>query len=194
MRTTAKNLPARFAGLPSVTVIVIATSATRLTTTRFTTTGATAAARTSTTTARPTASSTAGASPTAATAKTTSATRTATASTKATGTTAAESTPATARGFGSGFVNVQGTSAQFFPIQGCNRFLSFSGIGHLDEGEAARPASITVGDYTYLINFSVRFEKRSQFGFSCAVWDVTDKKLLHGIPRSFTTFKCELRR
>jgi hypothetical protein len=95
----------------------------------------------------------------------------------------------TAIGFGTGLVDIQRTSAEFFAVQGCDGFLGFAGIGHLYEGESARASGVTVRDQTDLIDFAVRFKQGSQFRFGGAVREVANKKLLHGFPFSVSQRK-----
>jgi hypothetical protein len=98
------------------------------------------------------------------------------------GTAAAAGSAGTAVGFGTGFVDVQCASAQFFAVQGCDGFLGFGGIGHFYEGEAAGASGVTVGDQADLIDFAVGLKQGSQFGFRGAVREVANKKLFHEIP------------
>jgi hypothetical protein len=60
-----------------------------------------------------------------------------------TASTAAESAPA-AFGFGTRFVDVQRATVQVMTIQGRDRPIRLSGIGHFDESESTRTAGFAV--------------------------------------------------
>jgi hypothetical protein len=102
---------------------------------------------------------------------------------------AAAGSAGTAIGFGAGFVDIQGASAEFFAVQGCDGFLGFAGIGHFYKGKAARAPGVTVRDQADLIDFAVRFKQGTQFRFGGAVREVANKKLLHGFPFSVSQRK-----
>jgi hypothetical protein len=109
---------------------------------------------------------------------------TSTATGASTTTTARTSTTAAARraaaiSLGTGFVNVQRAPTQFFAIERGNCFLRFRGIGHFDEGKAARTASIAIGHDADLLDGPVGLEQRPQLCFGGAVGDVANKQLLH---------------
>jgi hypothetical protein len=110
----------------------------------------------------------------------------ATAATRSSATTTARTSAATetttAFSLGTRFVNVQRAATEIFSVQGRDRFFSFGGIGHFDESESARTPGVTVSDNAHLVDLSVRFKQRTQLGFSCAVGDIADKKLLHTFP------------
>jgi hypothetical protein len=87
----------------------------------------------------------------------------------------------TALGLGTRLIDIQCTTAKFFSVQCRNRLLGFGSVGHFDESKSARPPGIPVSDDTYLIDFSVGLKQRAQLGFGCAVGDVANEKLLHGV-------------
>jgi len=88
----------------------------------------------------------------------------------------------TAIGLGSRLVDVQGASAQFFPVQSRDGFLRFRGIGHFDKGKSSGAPGVTIGDQADLIDLAVGFKQGSQLRFRGAVREVANKKLLHGFP------------
>src|SRR5439155_15381157 len=88
---------------------------------------------------------------------------------------------AAALSLGLGFVDVQCTAAQFLAIEGCDCFLGFSGVGHLDESESARTSGITIGDYANLLDSAVGGKQCPQLCFSCTVRDVANEQFLHFI-------------
>jgi hypothetical protein len=104
-----------------------------------------------------------------------------TAATAARTSTTAAARRAAAIGLRSGFINVQRAPTEFFAIERGNCFFRFRGIGHFDEGKAARTASIAIGYDADLLDGPVRLEQRPQLCFGGAVGDVADKQLLHDV-------------
>jgi hypothetical protein len=56
------------------------------------------------------------------------------------------------------FVDLESASAKFGAVQRGNRLFGFASVCHLDEGKAARTASITVSDHAYFFDRSMSFE------------------------------------
>jgi hypothetical protein len=89
----------------------------------------------------------------------------ATEATASTTTAAAKAFPATASKAATGtislwlrFVDLESASAKFGAVQRGNRLFGFASVCHLDEGKAARTASITVSDHAYFFDRSMSFE------------------------------------
>jgi hypothetical protein len=85
--------------------------------------------------------------------------------------TAAEATsptPAATFGFGTSFVNVEGSAANLFAIDGVDRALAFRVVRHFDECEPSGLAGIAIRDNVDTINAAVRFKQRTDILLSCA--------------------------
>ena len=76
---------------------------------------------------------------------------------------------------GTGFVDVQRSSAEFFSVQRRYSFLGFAGIGHFYKRKSARASSVTIGDQADLIDFAMRLKQCPQFRFGGAVREVPNK-------------------
>jgi hypothetical protein len=78
-----------------------------------------------------------------------------------------------------GFVDGEGTSAQFGAVESGNGFFRFIRIGHFDEGKSPGTAGVTIGHNAYFLNFSMGLEHIAQLGFGGAVGKVANIKVLH---------------
>src|SRR5579872_770951 len=77
------------------------------------------------------------------------------------------------------FIDCQGPATHIRSVKGSDGFLSFSGIGHFDEGEPARTSSITVGHHGNFFYPAMRLEETSQIRFGCTVGQIANIKILH---------------
>jgi len=116
--------------------------------------------------------------------------------TTAAGTSSAARTPTApaesagaAIGLGTGFVDIQRASAEFFAVQSGDGFLGFRGVGHFYKCESAGTAGVAIGHDAYLIDFAVGFKQRPQLTLGGAVGKVANKELLHGFPFSVSQRK-----
>src|SRR5215471_2513271 len=87
-------------------------------------------------------------------------------------------TPWTLR-LGFGLVDSQCPSTQIGSIQGRDRFVGFTGIGHFDEPETAGAARIPIGHDCDLFDYAMRLEDISQLRFTCAMRQISYVKVLH---------------
>ena len=92
--------------------------------------------------------------PTATTSGTAATTRAPTTAARASAATAARRS--TTIGLGTGLIDIQSASAQFFAVKRGNGFLRFGGVGHFDKGKAARTASIAIGHDADLLDGPMR--------------------------------------
>jgi hypothetical protein len=78
-----------------------------------------------------------------------------------------------------GFVDGQGASPEFGPIQCGDGFFGFAGIGHLHKPETSRPASFAIGYDAHLFHVSMSLEDGAQLGFGCTVGQIANVKVFH---------------
>lgn len=103
------------------------------------------------------------------------------AGTGATASAAAEAAAATsALRTGTGDIDVQGTAIQISAVQSGDGVISLLIVGHFDEAEAPRTASVTVGQNAYTVHGSERFERIAEIVFSDAERKVANKDILQG--------------
>src|SRR6266850_8151518 len=78
-----------------------------------------------------------------------------------------------------GLVDGQGSSAQIGSIQGCDRLVGLTGVRHFHKAETARTTRLPVGHKSDFLHGAVRLENVAQFGFCCAVGQITNVQVLH---------------
>jgi hypothetical protein len=66
-------------------------------------------------------------------------------------------------------IDRQGPATHIRSVQGGDGLLSFTGVSHLDEGEAPRTSCITVGHHRNFFHPTMRLEETSQIRFSGTV-------------------------
>src|SRR5579872_1260069 len=77
----------------------------------------------------------------------------------------AATTASSALSLGTGFVHVDGASADLGAVQCCDGFLAVLIAGHFDEAETAGAAGVAVGHDTDAIDLTVTFENLPEFVF-----------------------------
>jgi hypothetical protein len=84
-----------------------------------------------------------------------------------------------ALGFGASFVYVERAAIQILPVQGIDRGVRFRIVRHLDKREASRLPGVTIPNYVYVIDASVRLEGRTEGIFGGGEAEITNKNVFH---------------
>jgi hypothetical protein len=96
-------------------------------------------------------------------------------------TTTASATARSALDLGTGFVHIEGASADLGTIECRDGLVTFFSVTHLHEAEAARAAGVPVGHNADAVHLSMGLEKFAQLVFPGIEVQVTDKNIFHGI-------------
>jgi hypothetical protein len=76
-----------------------------------------------------------------------------------------------------GLVDVDGTTTEVLAIQGFDRRVGLTGVGHFDERESTGATGFAVGDDGDIRNFTVGLEGVADFVFSSAKGEVSNEEL-----------------
>jgi hypothetical protein len=93
----------------------------------------------------------------------------------------AKPTAAAAIDFGTGFVDIQLSSAHLGPIQRGNGLLGFVIIGHFNKRKSSRAARVAVRYDAHAFYCPVDLKQRSHLFFTGAEGQISDKNLFHVI-------------
>ena len=91
-----------------------------------------------------------------------------------------------------GFVDIDGASADRTAIQCCNGFLAVFVAGHFNETEAARTPRIAVCQDAHAVDLAIAFECLPQFIFVGVEAEIPHKNILHASSPALSCWKCEL--
>src|SRR6266545_3426588 len=78
-----------------------------------------------------------------------------------------------------GLVDGQGSSAQVGSVQNRDRLIGLTGIRHFHKAETARTTRLPVGHQSDFLHGPVRLENVAQFGFGCAMGQISNVQVLH---------------
>jgi hypothetical protein len=94
-------------------------------------------------------------------------------------------------GLGTGFVDVEGASADLLAVQRRNGFFSIVVAGHFHETKAAGTSRIAVGHDAYPVDLPIAFEQLAELIFPCIEAEIPHENILHALASALSCRECE---
>jgi hypothetical protein len=104
----------------------------------------------------------------------------------------AASATAGAFSFGTGFVHVDGASADLRAVERSDGFLAVFVAGHFDESEAAGASGLAVRHNTYAVHLTITLKQLPEFVFVGIEAEVPHENIFHAYAPALSCQECEL--